>query len=140
MQNWVWMAIASMCFAGLTSVVAKFGLKEVSADVGIAVRTAWVFLFILVNLFAFGKGKELPALTSKTILILGLSGLTTALSWIFYYKAIKIGPVSQVALIDKGSIIITLLLSFTILQEPITLKTAIGAGIILVGLGVLLWR
>ena len=129
-----------MFFAGLTSVIAKFGLKNISSDLGLAVRTTVVFGFVLLNFFIFQETKEIQNLTTKSVIFLVVSGLTTTLSWIFYYKAIQIGEVSYVASIDKGSILITLLLSFTLLKEPVTPKIIIGGGLILIGLIVLVWK
>jgi transporter family protein len=137
MQNWIVLALLSMFFAGLTSVIAKFGLKGISADLGLAVRTVIVFIFVTLNFFVWQNVKQIGQLTKSNLLFLGISGITTSLSWIFYYRAIKIGNVSQVALIDKGSILITLLLSFTLLREPVTPKIMVGAGLILAGLIVL---
>ncbi|MCX8079607.1 MAG: EamA family transporter [Bacteroidia bacterium] len=130
-------ALISMIFAGLTSVIAKSGLKNVSGDAGLAVRTSMVFILVWINALAFRHLKDFQFIQGKDILLLCASGLTTALSWIFYYKAIKIGNVSEVALIDKGSIIITLLLSFILLNEPLTWKTLWGIGLILAGLFIL---
>lgn len=126
-----------MIFAGLTSVIAKAGLKNVSSDTGLAVRTSFVFVLIWLNVVAMNQLKDFSNLNTKAVLLLGLSGLTTSISWIFYYKAIKIGNVSEVALIDKASIIITLLLSFFFLQEQITWRIAIGALFIIAGLVIL---
>jgi bacterial/archaeal transporter family protein len=137
LQNWVFLALLSMFFAGLTSVIAKFGLKGISADLGLAVRTVVVFVFVILNFFAWQNIKEIGQLTKSNLIFLAISGVTTSLSWIFYYRAIKIGNVSQVALIDKGSIIITLILSFMLLKEPVNAKILIGAGLILAGLVVL---
>ncbi|WP_435352888.1 EamA family transporter [Emticicia sp. SJ17W-69] len=140
MKNWILYSVISMFFAGLTSVIAKFGLKNISSDLGLAVRTTVVFGFVLLNFFIFQETKEIHNLTTKSILFLVVSGLTTTLSWIFYYKAIQIGEVSYVASIDKGSILITLLLSFILLKEPVTPKIIIGGGLILIGLIVLVWK
>lgn len=127
-----------MVFAGLTSVIAKMGLKNVSSDTGLAVRTVVVFVLVWANVLAFQSTRDFKNLTKLDIIFLAISGITTSLSWIFYYKAIKIGNVSQVALIDKGSIIITLLLSFIILNEEFTWKIGLGAGFILTGLIILI--
>lgn len=127
-----------MIFAGFTSVIAKAGLKNVSGDTGLAVRSSFVFVFIWINIFMFNHVKDFTNLTKKDILILALSGLTTTISWLFFYKAIKIGNVSEVALIDKASIIITLLLSFIILNEQFTWKIAVGGLMIISGMLVLL--
>ncbi|PKQ69647.1 EamA family transporter [Raineya orbicola] len=133
-------ALIATFFAGLTSVVAKTGLKNVSGDTGLAVRTIFVFTFVWLNIFAFNSLKDFSNLTKKDILFLGISGLTTSLSWIFYYKAIKIGSVSEVALIDKGSIFITLLLSFIFLNETFTWRILLGALLIIAGILVLTWK
>lgn len=137
MQQAVLFALFAMFFAGLTSVIAKMGLKNVSGDAGLAVRTVFVFVLVWANAALFRHLKEFKALTMSDVGFLALSGLTTTLSWIFYYKAIKIGNVSQVALIDKASILITLLLSFVILKEPFTWKVLAGGGLMLAGLAVL---
>lgn len=126
-----------MFFAGLTSVIAKMGLRNVSSDTGLAVRTVVVFLIVWLNVFVFQSVKDFRNLTKMDIVFLAISGVTTSLSWIFYYKAIKIGNVSQVALIDKGSILITLLLSFIVLNEQFSWKIAVGGGFIIVGLLIL---
>lgn len=129
-----------MLFAGATSVVAKAGLKNVSADTGLAIRTSFVFIFIWLNTLAFNQVKDFSNLTIKDCLLLGVSAMTTTFSWIFYYRAIKIGNVSEVALIDKASILITLFLSFLFLQEQLTWKIGIGAALILGGLLTIAWK
>ncbi|TGN19537.1 EamA family transporter [Leptospira idonii] len=134
MKQYQLYSIISMIFAGLTSVVAKAGLKNITGDTGLAIRTSFVFFFIWINIFIFNQLKDFTNLTRKDILFLVISAFTTTISWIFYYKAIKIGNVSEVALIDKASILITLLLSFFFLNEVITWKIAIGATLILGGL------
>lgn len=137
MKQYQLFALISMLFAGLTSVIAKAGLKNVASDTGIAVRTSFVFILIWLNVFVFNNVKDFSNLTRRDILFLGISGVTTSLSWIFYYKAIKIGNVSEVALIDKGSIVITLLLSIFFLKEVFTWKMAVGGCMIIGGLLVL---
>lgn len=140
MKNWVLYSLISMFFAGLTSVIAKMGLKNVSSDTGLAVRTIVVFVLVWINAIAFQSIKDFKNLTKSDVLFLAISGVTTSLSWIFYYKAIKIGNVSQVALIDKASILITLALSFLILNEQFTWKVGLGATFILAGLLILTFK
>lgn len=137
MPTWIFYALLSMFFAGLTSVLAKFGLKNVGGDAGLAVRTSFVFVLVWLNAIAFRHFKEFPNLTQKDILFLFISGITTTLSWIFYYRAIKIGNVSSVAVIDKASIVITLILSFWLLKEPFTWRVALATTLIISGLLVL---
>lgn len=140
MPTWVIYSLTSMFFAGLTTVVAKLGLKGISSDLGLAVRTTVVFGLVLLNFLFFQNVREVGQLNGRIVGFLAVSGLTTTLSWVFYYKAIQIGRVSDVALIDKGSIVITILLSVTLLREPVTPKLLIGGGLVLLGLLVLVWR
>ncbi|MCS7064480.1 MAG: EamA family transporter [Methylacidiphilales bacterium] len=134
MKTWILYALISMTFAGFTSVIAKIGLKDISGELGLAVRTSFVFLLIM-GFTAFSvPASQLAALTAHHFLWLGLSGLTTSLSWIFYYKALKDGEVSIIALIDKGSMVVAILMAFLILKEPITLRTLLGAFLMIAGL------
>lgn len=137
MKNWVVFALISMFFAGLTSVIAKMGLKNVSSDTGLAVRTISVVLVVAINVLLFQSAKDFKNLSGNDILILSISGITAGLSWIFYFRAVKLGEVSQVALIDKGSIVITVLLSLVILHEEFTWKVAVGGALIVAGLLIL---
>ena len=140
LPNWVVYALLSMLFAGVTSVISKFGLKNVSGDAGLAVRTTFVFALIWINTIAFRHFKEFGSLTKKDVLFLFVSAITTSLSWIFYYRAIKIGNVSAVAVIDKASIVITLVLSFWLLKEPFTWRIGLAVVLIISGLLVLTTR
>ncbi|MBL0044782.1 MAG: EamA family transporter [Flavobacteriales bacterium] len=140
MDRTILFALISMVFAGLTSVLAKFGMKNVSGDTALVVRTSLIFGLVWLNAFAFRHVHALNLLTRKDYLFLGLSGVTTFLSWLFYYRAMKDGNVSVVATIDKASIVVTLLLSFWILQGPFTWRLAAGASLILAGLVVLVWK
>jgi bacterial/archaeal transporter family protein len=89
---------------------------------------------------AGAKYKEFVNLTNVQLALLLASGITTTLSWIFYYRAIKEGPVSYVASIDKASILITLALSFLLLKEPLTPKIFVGSAFIFVGMLILIWK
>jgi transporter family protein len=95
---------------------------------------------VVINVLVWRGAKDLSQLTSRAVLFLVLSGITTSLSWIFYYRAMKIGTVSYVAAIDKGSILITILLSVMLLKEPLTPRLAAGAVLILAGMVVLIWK
>jgi transporter family protein len=117
METWIIYAIFSMIFAGLTSVLAKFGLQNIHPDLGLGIRTSVIFIQIALVNFYGTKYKDFALLTKKQLILLICSGLTTTLSWLFYYRAMKDGLVSYVASIDKASIVITLLLSFWLLGE-----------------------
>ncbi len=140
MPTWMFYAILSMVFAGLTSILAKYGLQNISADFGLGIRTTVIFVFITVINIAGAKYKEFTQLTSFQWMLLIASGIATTLSWIFYYRAMKEGPVSYVAVIDKGSLLITLLLSFLLLKEPMTPKIIVGALLVFAGMLVLIWK
>ncbi len=140
MENWILYAIISMIFAGLTSVLAKYGLHDINSDLGLGIRTTTIFFLITAFVLITGKTKDLGLLTTKQTVLLICSGITTTVSWIFYYRAMKDGLVSYVAAIDKASIVITLVLSFILLKEPVTPKILFGAGLIFVGMIVLVWR
>ena len=140
METWILYAILSMIFAGLTSVLAKYGLQNISADFGLGIRTTIIFIIITVINLVGAKYKEFSNLNGFQLTLLIASGITTTLSWIFYYRAMKHGPVSYVAAIDKASIVITLLLSFLLLKEPVTPKILIGGSLIFVGMLVLIWK
>jgi transporter family protein len=134
MTNWVWYAFFSMFFAGFTSVIAKKGLTNISGDLGLTIRTCFVFVFVLGFAWFVVPSKEWSLLKSSNLLWLGASAVTTTMSWIFYYKAIKLGDVSTVALIDKGSVVVAVLLAFLVLHESITGAKMLGAGLIAAGL------
>lgn len=140
MHTWVIYAIFSMIFAGCTAVLAKYGLQNISADFGLGIRTTVVFVIITTINLVGQKYKEFAGLTSLQLALLIASGITTTLSWIFYYRAMKDGLVSYVAAIDKASILITLLLSFLFLKEPATPKIIAGGLLILAGMLVLIWK
>lgn len=135
---WVIYALLSAVFASLVAIFAKIGMKGVDSDLATAIRT--VVILVLAWGIAFFKG-ALPAVNSlsKTNwLFLVLSGIATGLSWVFYFKALQLGNVSQVAPIDKLSLALTIILGFIFLKEPLTLKTIVGAGCIIIGTIVLI--
>lgn len=134
MERWVVFALISMALAGFTSVIAKHGLTGISAELGLTVRTGFVAAFILVLAFTFVRREQLALLTRYHFFWLGLSGLTTAGSWFFYYKALKDGQVSRVALIDKGSFVVAVVLAWLFLGERITPRVVAGCALILAGL------
>jgi len=140
MQTWIIYAILSAVFAGITAILAKYGLENVNADLGLGIRTATIFFIITIINFIGSKYKDISLLTSKQTALLILSGIATTLSWLFYYRAMKDGLVSYVAAIDKASIVITIVLSFILFKEPVSPKILIGAGFIFAGMLVLVWK
>jgi len=134
MKPWITYAVISMIFAGFTSVIAKMGLSGISSELGLTIRTIFVFVFVLgFALFAVPPG-QLAELTKNNFFWLGLSGVTTSLSWIFYYKALKDGEVSTIALIDKGSMVVAVILAYLLLKEQITWKMIAGGSLMIAGI------
>lgn len=134
MEKWVVYALMSMFFAGFTSVIAKMGLAGISGELGLTIRTLFVCGFVLIFAVLAVPASELAAVGQRNLFWLGLSGVTTALSWVFYYKALKAGDVATVALIDKGSVVVAMLLAWLVLREVITLRMLVGAALIVTGL------
>ncbi len=130
---WKFYAILSAVFAAATAILAKVGVKDINANLAMAIRTI-VILFMAWGIVIFsGELREIKSLNKNNLIFLGLSGLATGLSWIFYFKALQTGEVSKVAPIDKLSVAIALGLAFIILKEPIEAKTLIGAALIVAG-------
>ena len=140
MPTWLLYALVSAFFAALTAIFAKAGLKEVNSDLATAIRTG-IILFITWGIVFFkGNAGGINHLSKNNWLFLTLSAIATGLSWLFYYKALQIGKVSEVSAIDKGSIVFTILLSFLFLKEPMTPKILIGAGLVFAGMLVIVWK
>jgi len=137
---WIFYALLSAFFAALTAVFAKAGLKQVNSDLATAIRTA-IILLITWGIAIFRNTiRDIPQLSAANWLFLSLSAVATGMSWLFYYKALQLGKVSEVSAIDKGSIVFAILLSFIFLKEPITPKILLGGTLVLAGMLVLIWK
>jgi len=136
---WVFYALLSAFFAALTAILAKLGVAAVNSNLATAIRTI-VILVVAWSIVLFkGEAKELFAIPRQSLFFLMVSGVTTGLSWLFYFKALQLGKVSQVAPVDKLSVALTIVLSVIFLKEVLTLKVAIGALLIIMGTLVLIW-
>lgn len=135
---WIY-ALLSAFFASLTAIFAKIGVTGVNSNLATAIRTV-IILFVAWGIVLFrGEYKTIPALSKHNLIFLVISGLATGLSWIFYFKALQIGKVSQVAPVDKLSVALTIILSVIFLGEALSWKTAIGAMLIIGGTMVLIF-
>lgn len=137
---WILYAFCSAVFAGLTAVLAKLGIKDVNSHLATALRTVVVALFAWLMVLIVGSGNTIGAIDGTTWLFLILSGLATGLSWICYFRALQLGNVNQVAPIDKSSTVLTMLLAFVLLQEPLSLNMILGMALILGGTYLMLER
>ena len=130
---WVVYALLSAVFAALTSILAKIGIDHVNSNLATAIRTIVVLLLAWGMVFLTGAQAGIRDISRRSLLFLVLSGLATGLSWLCYYKAMQIGEVSKVAPIDKFSIVLTLILAFVVLKEPLTPKAIVGGVLISLG-------
>lgn len=140
MPQWLLFALLSALFAALTAIFAKAGLKDVNADLATAIRTGIILFITWGIVFVKGLGNQVASISKTSWLFLVLSALATGASWLFYYRALQIGKVSEVSIIDKGSLLFTILLSFLFLKEPMTPKVLVGAALIFGGMLVLIWK
>lgn len=138
--NWLIYALLSAIFAALTAVFAKAGLKDVNSDLATAIRTVVILLITWGIVWWRGSGSGWRNLTRYNWLFLILSAMATGLSWLFYYRALQLGRVSEVSVIDKGSIVFTIFLSFLFLGEPLTPRVLVAAAMIFGGMLVLIWK
>lgn len=129
---WIY-ALLSALFASLTAIFAKVGITGVNSNLATAIRTIIILLVAWAIVIAKGETKGLSSLSKNNISFLVISGIATGLSWIFYFKALQVGKVSQVAPVDKLSVALTIILSVIFLGEALTLKAAIGAMLIIAG-------
>ena len=130
---WVLFAFGSAMLAGLTSVLAKCGIKKTDSTVATAIRTIVVLIFSWLMLFVVGSQETISAIGGRTLLFLVLSGLATGASWLCYFKALQLGDVNKVVPIDKSSTVLTILLAAIFLQEGVSLTKGIGVVLIAVG-------
>ena len=130
---WIIYALASAFFAGSTSFLAKIGLKDTDSNLATALRTIVVAIFAWVVVFAVGSQNTIAHIPAKSLVFLILSGLATGGSWLCYFRALQIGDVNKVVPVDKSSIILTMLLSFILLNEGLTWLKA--AAMVFIGTG-----
>lgn len=129
---WIY-AILSALFASLTAIFAKLGVASINSNLATGIRTLVILIVIWSIVLVRGEAKGINSLSKQGIVFLIISGIATGLSWLFYFKALQLGNVSQVATIDKLSVALTIILAIIFLGESLTLKTAIGAGLIIAG-------
>lgn len=130
---WILFALGSALFAGLTSILAKCGIRKTDSTVATAIRTAVVLIFSWLMVFVVGSQGTIPAIGGRTLLFLVLSGLATGASWLCYFKALQLGDVNKVVPIDKSSTVLTIILAAIFLQEGVSLPKGIGVVLIAVG-------
>ena len=132
-QAWWVFALGSAFFAALTTILGKIGVENVNSDLATAIRTVVILIAAWTLVFFRGEGNGISEITPKTWIFLILSGLATAASWICYYRALQLGNASQVAGVDKLSLVLIVVLSVLFLSEALTWKVLAGATLITLG-------
>ena len=131
---WILYAVGSAFFAGLTSILAKCGIRKTDSNVATAVRTIVVLLFSWGMVWIVGSGKQLSAIGGKTLVFLLLSGAATGASWLCYFRALQTGEINKVVPVDKSSTVLTILLALIFLGEGISLPKAFAVLAITAGI------
>ena len=130
---WLLYAVGSALFAGLTSILAKCGIRKTDSTVATAIRTIIVLIFAWVMVFVVGSQGTIASIPARSLVFLGLSGLATGASWLCYFYALQRGPIDKVVPIDKSSTVMTILLAALLLGESVTLTRGIGVVLIAAG-------
>ena len=123
----------SAVFAALTSILGKIGIENVESNLGTAVRTCVVLIMAFIIVFIKGKQSLLKTIPKNELLFICLSGIATGASWLCFYKALKDGPASAVAPIDKLSILVTVGFSYPVFKEKLSIKSSVGLLLIVIG-------
>ncbi len=133
---WIVFAFGSALFAGITSILAKCGIKKTDSTVATALRTIVVLIFSWLMVFVAGSQSRIGLIDGRSWVFLILSGISTGASWLCYFKALQTGDINKVVPVDKSSVVLTILLAFIFLHEEINLPKAVG--IVLIGAGTFL--
>lgn len=133
LDNWVFWALLSAVFAALTAIFAKVGIANIDSDFATLIRTLVIVVVLAGIVLAMGKAQPLETISGKTWLFLVLSGLATGASWLAYFRALKLGQASQVAPVDKLSVVLVAIFGVLFLGEQLDLKGGIGVSLIAVG-------
>lgn len=139
-NNWFIWASMSAVFAGLTAVLAKVGVEGVNSNLATAIRTSIVLVFAWLVAIPALRETHLGELSRRTWLFLGLSGLATGLSWMCYFRALQLGQASQVAPVDKLSVVIAILLAVVFLGERLNWRETTGVALIICGVAMLAFK
>ena len=132
-NSWIFYALGSAFFAGLTAILAKIGVKDIDSNLATVIRIVVILLFAWAIVLFQGTSSQLRVLDARTWWALIFSGLATGASWLCYFRALKLGPVSRVAPIDKLSVVFVVVLSAIFLHERIEMKTLAGVALMVGG-------
>jgi len=131
--NWLFWAVLSAVFAALTAIFAKIGIANIDSDFATLIRTVVILVVLASIVFAMGKAQPLDTISGRTWLFLVLSGLATGASWLAYFRALKLGQASQVAPVDKLSVVLVAIFGVAFLGEKLNLQGWIGVSLVAAG-------
>lgn len=132
-DSWLLFAFGSALFAGLTALFGKIGVSNINSNFATFIRVCIILILTTLILFSTHQWQRPQAVTAKTWIFLILSGITTALSWLCYYRALQLGPVAKVASVDKLSVAIVILLGIFILGEKMSWPAVVGGALVVLG-------
>jgi transporter family protein len=137
-MNWLFWALLSAFFAGITAILAKIGVKDIDSNLATAIRTVVILIFAWA-ITLFRNTQSITTVQAKTWIFLVLSGLATGASWLCYFRALQLGEASKVAPIDKLSVVVAIVLAVVFLHEQLTWQLCVGGSLIVAGSVVLAW-
>lgn len=140
LASWTFWALLSAVFAALTAIFAKVGISGINSDFATLLRTVVVLISLALILYATGQYQSLSSISPRSYLFLVLSGLATGASWICYFRALQLGQASQVAPVDKFSVVLVAVLGVTLLGEKLDLRQWAGISLVTLGVVMLAWR
>lgn len=132
-MTWLFFAVLSAGASALTALLAKLGVEGIPSTLATAIRSVVAAVFLWLMVIALGEQRVVTAVSRRTLLFLLLSGIGTGISWLAYFRALQLGPVSRVAPIDKLSLPLTILLAALLLGEPVGWRVTVGAALMTVG-------
>ncbi|MBH3430781.1 EamA family transporter [Pseudomonas alkylphenolica] len=140
LASWTFWALLSAVFAALTAIFAKVGISGINSDFATLLRTVVVLVSLALILYATGQYQSLSSISPRSYLFLVLSGLATGASWICYFRALQLGQASQIAPVDKLSVVLVAVLGVTLLGEKLDLRQWAGISLVTLGVVMLAWR
>jgi transporter family protein len=132
-MSWLFYALVSAAAAAVTAILAKMGVQGVPSTLATAIRTGVVLIFAWLMVVQAGELRLVTAISRRSLLFLGLSGIATGISWLAYFRALQLGPASRVAPIDKLSLPLTVILAMLVLSEKVSFTLALGIALMTIG-------
>ncbi len=133
MVTWIIFALLSAIFAALVAILGKVGIQNIDSTLATTVRSVIMAGFLTATALLLGKGKLLSTIDNKALVFIALSGIAGALSWLAYFVALRTGPASSVAALDRLSVVFVLIFAVLFLSEQLTWRTGVGAALITAG-------